>query len=112
MNVAHAIETFCHYSPQEKTQLLLQFAHALTILARDTYAVGEDGLTHPSRLRIMNELQHRVISSLIALMKNEVKRYPDDVLLRILPEHPEDMDLQRQLQETCEQLMAQMAAAT
>jgi hypothetical protein len=112
MNVAHAIETFCHYSPQEKTQFLIQFAHALTILARDTYAVGEDGLTHPSRLRIMNELQHRVTSFLIALMKNEAKRYPDDVLLRILLEHPEDIDLQGQLQETCRQLMAQMAAAT
>jgi hypothetical protein len=45
-------------------------------------------------------------------MKNEAKRYPDDVLLRILLEHPEDIDLQGQLQETCRQLMAQMAAAT
>jgi hypothetical protein len=112
MNVAHAIKTFCHYSDQEKTQFLIRFAHALTIMARDTYAVGEDGLTNPSRLRIINELQHRVTSFLIALIKNEVKRYPDDVLLRILLEHPEDMDLQRRLQEMCVQLMAQMATAT
>ncbi|SRR6266511_5040775 len=112
MNVAHAIETFCHYSPQEKTHFLIQFAHAMTILARDTYAVGEEGLRNPSRLRIINELQHRVTSFLIALMKHEVKRYPDDVLLRIILEHPEDQDLQRQLQETCSQLMAQMATAT
>jgi hypothetical protein len=112
MNVVHAIKTFCHYSDQEKMQFLIRFAHALTILARDTYAVGEDGLTNPLRLRVMNELQHRVTSFLIALMKNEVKRYPDDVLLRILLAHPEDMDLQRRLQEMCAQLMAQMTTAT
>jgi hypothetical protein len=112
MNVAHAIETFCHYSPQEKTHFLIQFAHALTILARDTYAVGEESLTNPSRLRIINELQHRVTSFLIALTKNEAKRYPDDVLLRILLEHPEDPDLQQQLQETWGKLIDRMAAAT
>jgi hypothetical protein len=112
MNVARAIETFCHYSPQERTHFLIQFAHALTILARDTYAVAEEGLTNPSRLRIINELQHRVTSFLITLTKNEVKRYPDDVLLRIMLEHPEDPDLQRQLQETCSQLIDRMAAAS
>lgn len=112
MNVHQAVETFCRYSPQEKTDFLAQFAHALTILARDTYEVGKDGLTKPSRLRILNEVQHRVISFLIALMKNDPKRYPDEVLVRIMLEHPEDPDLQRQLQEAFGQLMAQMTAAT
>ena len=32
----------------------LHFAHALTVLARDTYEVGRDGLTDPSRLRCIN----------------------------------------------------------
>jgi hypothetical protein len=113
MNEVHqAIETFCKYSSQEKIDFLVQFAHALTILARDTYAVGEDGLTNPSRLRIMNEIQHRVIGSLMALRKNDLKRYPNDVLVRIILEHPEDLDLQRQLQATCSRLMGQMATTT
>ena len=113
MNEVHqAIETFCKYSPQEKIDFLVQFAHALTILARETYAVGEDGLTNPSRLRIINEIQHRVTGFLVALCKHNVKRYPDDVLVRLLLEHPEDLGLQRQLQETCGQLIGQIATTT
>jgi hypothetical protein len=111
-DVHHAIETFCKYSPQEKLDFLVQFAHALTILAREAYAVGEDGLTNPLRLRIMNEIQHRVTGFLMALRKHDAKRYPDDVLVRILLEHPEDLDLQRQLQETCGRLMGQIATTT
>jgi len=38
---------------------LVYLAHALTILARDTYEVGTEGVTNPSRLRHINELQHR-----------------------------------------------------
>ena len=110
--VHHAIETFCKYSPQEKIEFLVQLAHALTILARDTYAVAEDGLTNPSRLRVMNEIQHRVTGFLMALRKNDAKRYPDDVLVRIILEHPEDIDLQRKLQETWGRLTGQMATIT
>ena len=36
MNVRCAIETFSEYSTQQKTDFLLQLAHTLTILARDT----------------------------------------------------------------------------
>ena len=89
--VQQALETFCKYAPHEKIDFLVQFAHALTILARDTYAVGEEGLTNPLRLRIINEIQHRVTGCLMALRKNDSKRYPDDVLVRILLDHPEDL---------------------
>ena len=112
MNVHQAIATFGKYSLQEKIDFLVHFAHTLTILARDTYAVGEDGLTHPSRLRTINEVQHRVTSFLIALRKDEAQRYPDNVLVRIMLEHPEDMELQRQLQEAFDHLMRKMAATT
>ena len=107
--VHHTIETFCKYSAQEKIDLLIQLAHALTILARDTYAVGENGLTNPSRLRIINEIQHRVTGFLLALQRRDPKRYADDVLARIILEHPDDLGLQGQLQETFGRLMGQRA---
>ena len=84
----------------------------MTILARNTYAVEEEGLTNPSRLRLINETLHRVTGALLALCKKDAKRYPDDILVRILLEHPEDLDLQRQLQETWGRLMGQMATTT
>ncbi len=112
MTLSQALDTFNHYSPQEKIDFLVQLAHTLTILARDTYEVGGEGLTQPSRLRRMNEVQHRVMGFLLALMKQEVKRYPDDVFLRLLLEHPDDLPLQHQLQEAFGHLTVQMASTT
>ena len=113
MNVRQAITTFSHYSPQEKSDFLLQLAHALTIIARDTYEVAGEGLTQPARLRRLNEVQHRIASFLVALMRQEDgQRYPDDVLVRLILEHAEDLELQRQLQEAFSHLMAQMAIPT
>jgi hypothetical protein len=112
MHVCEAIHTFKNYSPQEKIDFLVQLAHALTILARDTYEVGEEGLTHPSRLRRINEVQHRILGYIIALRKQGAKRYPDDVLVQVILEHADDLALQQQLQEAFGHLTAQMAVAT
>jgi hypothetical protein len=45
-------------------------------------------------------------------MKQEVKRYPDTVFVRLLLEHPDDLDLQHQLQEAFGQLTVHMASTT
>ena len=82
------------------------------MLARDTYEVGRDGLTDPSRLRCINELQHRVLSFLMAWMKNDANRYPNDIFVRLILERPEDLELQRQLQEVCDRLLAQRSITT
>jgi hypothetical protein len=105
MNIVDAIDIFSHYSSQEKLDFLLQLAHALTILARETYKPGEEGLNQPSRMRLLNEIQHRVMGFLIALRKQDSKRYPDDVLIRIVLEHPEDPGLQRQVEDVFSRLM-------
>jgi hypothetical protein len=112
MILYQAIDTFSNYSPQEQIDFLVHFAHTLTILARDTYEVGEEGLTQPARLRRMNEVQHRIMGFLLALMKQEGKRYPDNIFVRLLLEHPDDVVLQQQLQETFSHLTVQMASAT
>ena len=71
MIVHQAIDIFHRYSPQDKIDVLVHFAHALTILARDTYEVGGEGLTQPSRHRRRDgggaqqqgdQLAHRVSS--------------------------------------------------
>ena len=71
----------------------------LTIRARDTYDVGGDGLDNPERMRSYNEVQHRLLGFLAALLKGDPKRYPDDVLIRIILEHPRDAVLQQQMAE-------------
>jgi len=112
MKVRDAIEIFCNYSSQEKVDFLAQFAHALTILGRDAYEAGGNGLTSPSRLRLINEVEHRVTGFLISLLKNDPKRYPDEILVKIMLEYPDDLDLQQQLHQTFEQLAGQLATLT
>lgn len=112
MTLSQAIDTFSNYSPQAQIDFLVHFAHTLTILARDTYEVGEEGLTQPARLRRMNEVQHRIMGFVLALMKQEVKRYPDHVFVRLLLDHPDDLDLQQQLREAFGHLTGQMASPT
>src|SRR5262249_47705288 len=107
MNMSQAIAEFCHCSSEKRFNFLLRFSYTLPIVARDTYAAGEDGLTHPPRLRRINEVQHRVLGFLIALQQGDVRRYPEDVLVKIMIEHPEDPDLRRHLQEVFCQLMGQ-----
>ena len=109
MNVHHAIKTFHDFSCDEQIDFLVRLAHELTILARDAYEVGGNGLTDPSRLRVVNELQHRVTAFLIALRKDDARRYPDDVLIRTILQHPEEPGLQRQLRDAFERLVARTA---
>jgi len=109
MKIDDAINAFSRYSSQEKSDFLIRLAHALTILARETYDVGGEGLSQPIRLRLINEIQHRVMGFLIALREPDARRYPDEVLVRIILEHPEDSELQQEVGEMFDRLIIQRA---
>ena len=99
MTADKAIKVFLSYSSKDKEEFLAHLMHELTIIARDSYEVGQEGLINPQRVRRINEVQHRVSDLLCALLQNNPHRYPDDVLVRIILEHPEDSALERQLGE-------------
>jgi hypothetical protein len=105
MLVNDAIEIFVSYSSEDKEEFLAHLMHALTVIARDSYEVGDDGLTNPQRVRRINEVQHRVSAYLYTLLRNDAQRYPDDVLMKIILEHPDDRELERQLVKSFEQLI-------
>ncbi|MDT4896240.1 MAG: hypothetical protein QOH25_1317 [Acidobacteriota bacterium] len=107
MNADKAIAVFVSYSSKDKEEILAHLIHELTVIARDNYEVGHDGLTNPQRVRRINEVQHRISDFLCALLGNNPHRYPDDVLLRIILEHPDDSDLERQLGEAFTRLANQ-----
>jgi hypothetical protein len=107
MTINEAIAVFTAYSLREKEEFLAHLIYELTIVARDSYEVGGDGLTNPQRVRSINEVQHRLSAFLWALLRHDSKRYPDDVLVKIVLEHPEDSTLERQLMEAFARLTSQ-----
>ena len=111
MTVDENIAVFSSYSVEEKKEFLAQLVCELTLVARDSYEVGKDGLTDPQRVSRVNEVQHRVGAYLLALMRDNPNRYPDDVLVRIVLEHPRDEALARQLIEVFARLTAQRLTA-
>jgi hypothetical protein len=79
-------EQFHSLSESEQTRFLAAFAHALTIVAREGYETGTDGVSQPNLLRQLNEIQHRVLGGIITRLNAHSERYPDDVLLAIMGE--------------------------
>lgn len=90
MTVDEAITVFLSYSAEEKKEFVAQLMHELTIVARDSYEAGQDGLTNPARVRRVNEVQHRLSAFLGKLLREDPRRYPDETIVRIVLEHPDD----------------------
>ncbi|HZH32435.1 MAG TPA: hypothetical protein VEY11_16850 [Pyrinomonadaceae bacterium] len=102
-----AITVFVSYSSDEKAEFIAQLIYELTLIARESYETGGDGLDDPRRVRYINELQHHTSAYLSALLRGDARRYPDDVLVRIVLDHADDPALGQQLRKTFARLAAQ-----
>jgi hypothetical protein len=72
-------------SAEQKLRWLAQLTFALTVFSRDTYAVGESGLTDPIRMRRFNELAHRIATQLRDQLDGIIGM-PEDIFLRMVSE--------------------------
>jgi hypothetical protein len=111
MTADEAIAVFVSYSPDEKAKFLAQLMYELTLVARESYEAGGDGLSDPSRVRRINELQHRTSAFLSALLHHHTERYPDDVLVRIVLDQMDDPALGQQLSKTFARLASKRLTA-
>jgi hypothetical protein len=90
MEIDEVRQRFRELVERQRIRVLAAFGHNLTIVARDTYVVGELAIHAPERLRAINEIQHRVLAHILALATEDTRRYPDDVLLSILLDHDDE----------------------
>jgi len=76
-------EAFSALTEQQQVLVLSAYAHDLTMVAREGYVAGGDGLSDPRLLRRINEVQHRVTSAILSRLKGSLERYPDEVLINV-----------------------------
>lgn len=105
------MRSFVDLSREEKLHCLLRFAHELTIVARDSYDANGDGVAEPRRLRTLNEMQHRLLANCVALLEDDPKRYPDEVLLEMLLDHPQDVMLETAVRQAFDRTLSRLAPA-
>lgn len=105
--VEAAAAAFASRPSAEQQELLAHLSHELTLIMRDTYEAGQDGLTDAPRARRINEIQHRISAHLLKLMRADKQRYPDDVLMQIILNHPNDSTLEQQLNQAFARIITQ-----
>jgi len=94
------IEAYADLPPGEQARFLTRLAWELTLVGREYYTPGTEELTDPRALRAVNELQHSITQHVRALLENDARRYPDDVLVRgILDDTPDRSGLRRRVRD-------------
>lgn len=111
MKTEEAIAVFSNLSAEEQKEFLVRLSHELTMLGRDAYEINSENFTNPAQMRAINEIQHRISSHLLALIKNETNRYPDEILVRMIIEYPQDSNFARKSAKAFEQIADKFSVA-
>jgi hypothetical protein len=98
-------DIFHRLSEHDKISLLARWLVELGTCARDTYVPGSDAVVDAPRLRIFNELQHRIAAQLDHLINGEDNRYPDDVFLQMVLAGADEVQCRRRLEGAIEHLV-------
>jgi hypothetical protein len=84
MNLNSEIQFFSELRLLDKARLLNLLLHELAEEARATYGPGADQVHDGPRLRLVNELTHRLTRVIEQLLAEDTTRPADDVVLRML----------------------------
>lgn len=84
MTPDEAVAAYSALSARDQLRVLANYAHDLTVIARGTYIPQTEDIADPRRLRLLNEVQHRVTGHMLHLISGNTNRYPDDVIVRII----------------------------
>src|SRR5262249_39602902 len=98
MRTSDCENVLSRFSTGDKIRFLARLGWELTIAGRDAYTPKTEELTHPARLRAINEIQHRVLSHILALASKDPQRYPDDELVTMILDETQDPVLNAQVQ--------------
>ena len=75
---------FSNLVQQQKVLWLSKLLFILSMFARETYQVGENGVNTPKKLRAFNELIHRVSSHQLEIALGKTGGMPDEQFFMML----------------------------
>jgi len=111
MKTEVAIAFFSALSVEEKKEFLARLSHELTILGRDSYEIDSENFTNPAQMRAINEIQHRIALHLLSLLIKDNSHYPDDVVVKMIIEHPRNKNFERKTARAFEQIANKFSVA-
>jgi hypothetical protein len=83
LTIDEAIGRFESLSPDDKVRVLGLVSYHFTIAGRDVSTQG-DCQQQRDRLVALNEIQHKLVAQILALLKNRSDRYPDKDFFLVL----------------------------
>lgn len=83
MTADQVVAAFVALGPERQVRVLAAFAHRGRINARGTDVPGTEDIADPRRLRMLNDVQHRMTGHIRQLRTSDAMRYTDDALARI-----------------------------
>jgi hypothetical protein len=84
MNIESEIRNFSDLSSVDKARFLAHFMYEMTLEARNFYQVSGDQDIDATKLRFINEIQHRVTRFIEQILIDDPSRSPDQMMLRLL----------------------------
>lgn len=83
LTIDEAIGRFEPLSPDDKARVLGQVSYQFTIAGRDVSTQG-DCQQQRDKLVALNEIQHKLVAQILALLKRSSDRYPDKEFFLVL----------------------------
>ena len=84
MNIDSEVRHFSDLSTLDQARFLARFMYELTLEARNFYGAGGEQPIDASKLRFINEVQHRLTRFIEQILIDDPARSSDEVMLRLL----------------------------
>jgi hypothetical protein len=84
MNIESEIRSFSDLSSIDKARFLARFMYEMTLEARGFYQLSGDQDIDATKLRFINEIQHRVTRFIEQILIDDPGRPPDQMMMRLL----------------------------
>ena len=84
MNIDSEIKHFSELSPLDQARFMTRLMYELTLEARNFYGPAGEQAIDASKLRFINEIQHRITRFIEQILIDDPARPSNDVMLRLL----------------------------